>query len=265
MRQVTMGKRWTDCYAKSRKKTHRSLFLAILLVFTGVTGGPAHTADTRQAFNLNSPLWLMAVGQLQVPGSRYENGKRSQHLEDCSATLVAKTGAHRANTIITAWHCLEYYQDLSKTISFTLVEPSGQALTREAYRLADGGGMHNDWAILRLYQPIQRSQVAGIALHPARADPQQPITMAGYSRDAGMGQSGEQLSYDANCSIIAQTGDSTDSNCLAHKGASGGAVVQLSLRGQALYAGVISRGDSEGLSIYVPVSRFRSALTQHMN
>jgi hypothetical protein len=259
-----MGKDWTDCYARNGKSRQCWLMLAILLV-AGTTGCPARAEDTREAFNPTSPLWLMAVGRLQVPGSRYENGRRSQHLEDCSATLVAKAGARKANTIITAWHCLEFYQDVSKSISFKLLEPSGQALTREAYRLADGGGMHNDWAILRLYQPIQRSQIEGITLHPARADPQQPITMAGYSRDAGTGQGGEQLSYDANCSIIAQTTQSTDSNCLAHKGASGGAVVQLSTRGQALYAGVISRGDSEGLSIYVPVSRFRSALTLHLN
>jgi hypothetical protein len=88
--------------------------------------------------------------------------------------------------------------------------------------------------------------------------------MAGYSRDAGLGEHGERLTYDAGCRIIAQAREGNDSDCLAYKGASGGAVVQLSTTGEPLYAGVISRGDSEGLSIYVPISRFRLTLQQHL-
>ena len=40
--------------------------------------------------------------------------------------LVAANGGGRADTIVTAWHCLELYRDLSRPITFTL------PLTREA-------------------------------------------------------------------------------------------------------------------------------------
>jgi hypothetical protein len=102
-------------------------------------------------------------------------------------------------------------------------------------------------------------------IHPEKADPGRPITMAGYSRDDGKGEGGEQLTYHAGCRITSETRDGTDSDCRAYKGASGGAVVQLSSEGQALYSGVISRGDSERLSIYVPVAHFRSALHQYLD
>lgn len=239
-----------------------SLLLLCLWPTPGLAVAPA---DTRQAMHERSPQWLRAVGRLQVPGNRYRDGHYRHHTEDCSATLIASSGSQRANTIITAWHCLEFYRDLSEPISFTLKSAAGNTISREAYRLADGGGMHGDWAILRLYQPVAQHEIAAIKVSPGRADPELPITMAGYSRDDGIGLQGKQLTYDADCRITAQATDSTDSNCNAHKGASGGAVIQLSPEGEALFCGVVSRGDSEGLSIYVPVSRFRSALRQHLN
>jgi hypothetical protein len=225
---------------------------------------PATGHEARQAFGPASPPWLRAVGRLQVPASRYSDGRTRHHVEDCSATLVARAGDHSANTLVTAWHCLEYYRDLSRPISFTARDTQGELLSREAYRLADGGGMHGDWAILRLYQPIAQKQVAALSIHPQHADPSRPITMAGYSRDSGLGAGGERLTYDVGCRITAQARDGNDSDCLAYKGASGGAVIQITASGQPLYAGVISRGDSAGVSVYVPVMRFRSALRQHL-
>ena len=166
--------------------------------------------------------------------------------------------------MVTAWHCLENYRDLSRPISFSARGNAGELLSRQAYRLADGGGMQGDWAILRLYRPIDRDKLTALAVHPQQADPSQLITMAGYSRDDGLGQNGEQLTYDASCRITAQAQEGNDSDCLAYKGASGGAVIQMSASGQPLYAGVISRGNSAGVSIYVPVTRFRSVLRRHL-
>lgn len=267
-----------DCCASARKITPGgALPAALCLLLVLAAAGPAATAesaaeesaaaesDSRQIFREGSPPWLRAVGKLLVPGSRYENGRRRHHREDCSATLVANPGRQQADTVVTAWHCLEFYRDLSKPISFTARGASGELLSREAYRLADGGGMHRDWAILRLYQPIAQTEISAMHIHPEKADPGRPITMAGYSRDDGKGEGGEQLTYHAGCRITSETRDGTDSDCRAYKGASGGAVVQLSSEGQALYSGVISRGDSERLSIYVPVAHFRSALHQYLD
>ncbi len=231
----------------------------LTLLLSGVAG-----ADSRQILDAQAPAWLRAIGALQVPGIRVEDGRRSSHLEDCSATLVSDRQNRPSNTIVTAWHCLEFYRDLSRPITFTLFKGREEALVLEARRLADGGGMHADWAILRLQQRIPPERVAAIPIHPNRADAGRGITMAGYSKDPGLGRRGERLTYDPLCNITRQGDQSSDSDCLAYRGASGGAVVQLSELGEPQLAGVISRGDSEGLSVYVPAVQFRRALEQSL-
>jgi hypothetical protein len=215
-------------------------------------------------YSTDAPDWLRAVGKLQVPGDKYHDGRRSHYREDCSATLVARHSGTRADTIITAWHCLEFYNDLSRPITFTLLPGPQGKIASEAYRLADGGGMHADWAILRLYKAIPARQVAALAIHPDRADPGRPITMAGYSRDSGMGNNGEHLTFDPACTITHQAPGVSDSNCTAHKGSSGGPVIQVSSRGEPRVCGVISQGDGVGLSTFVPVSGFRNAINLHL-
>lgn len=224
----------------------------------------AAATDTRQVFSGETHGWLRAVGKLQVPGQRYRDGRQSHYLEDCSATLVARAGSSYADTIVTAWHCLEWYSDLTKPIIFTVVTISGEPLQREAYRLKDGGGMHADWAILRLRKALQGEQVTALLIHPQAADPEQPVTMAGFSGDPGLGAHGLALTFDPACTITAQNQVLGDTDCTAFKGASGGAVVQLSSAGEPRMCGVISQGNGEGRSTFVPVSGFRSALNLYL-
>lgn len=225
----------------------------------------AETADSRQVFSGEAHAWLRAVGKLQVPGQRYRDERRFHYLEDCSATLVALPGRSQADTIITAWHCLELYSDLSKSITFTVETVSGESLQREAYRLEDGGGMHADWAILRLRRAVPAHQVAALLIHPRSADPGQSVTMAGYSRDSGIGNNGQVLTFDPACTITAQERNLGDTDCTAFKGASGGAVIQLSSAREPLVCGVISEGNGEGRSTFVPVSSFRNAINLYVN
>lgn len=225
---------------------------------------PGQGSDSRLRYSGDAPPWLRAVGQLRVPGSRYQDGRREHFLEDCSATLVARSPGRRADTIITAWHCLEYYNDLSRPITFTLSHGDRAPLEQEAYRLAMGGSMQADWAILRLRQAIETETATALAIHPGSADPARAVIMAGYSRDAGAADRNTRLSYDPRCLITAQAATLTDSNCLARKGASGGAVIQLSDSGVPLFSGVVSQGDSAGLSQFVPVDAFRGALNRHL-
>lgn len=222
-------------------------------------------ADPREVYSRAAPPWLRAVGQLKVPGSTYRDGNRTHLFENCSATLITKRPDKGADTIVTAWHCLVNYRDLSKPIMFTLPAAVQGTLQREAYRLADGGGMHADWALLRLRSPVAPAEATALVIHPDRADPGQAISMAGYSRDVGMGDGGKHLTFDPACRIITQTSVITDSDCLAHKGASGGAVVQLSTAGGPQFSGVVSEGDGAGLSTYVPAAVFRSAISRHLN
>lgn len=222
-------------------------------------------AEERTALNEDSPAWLSAVGKLTVPGGRYRNGRRSHNREDCSGTLLASANGRRADLVLTAWHCLEYYDDLSRAIIFTLLPDSAQPIPLEAYRVADGGGMHADWALLKLYRPVDANEVQGLLPHLERADVTRPITMAGYSGDEGLGAGGTALTYHSECRITQQELRESESDCQAYKGASGGAVVQLSTQGEARVSGVISRGDSESVSIYVPVAGFRGPLNRFLN
>lgn len=221
-------------------------------------------ADNRQPFTGQTYRWLSAVGKLEVPGVRHRDGRSRHYIEDCSATLVGHPGHHSANTIITAWHCLEFYSDLSKPISFILQTDGGKPILRQAYRLANGGSMEDDWAILRLYQAIPAAQIKALGIDTQRANPQRAIIMAGYSRDAGVGAGGQRLSFDPACSITRQHATSSDTDCTAHKGASGGAAIQLSSEGTPLLYGVISQGNGAGLSTFIPAHGFRSAIAQHV-
>jgi len=227
--------------------------------------GPAvHGADRRLVYTGETYPWLAAVGRLSVPGERRVEGRYSYFLEDCSATLVARPAAAHADTIITAWHCLEHYRDLSRPITFRLGETPGKILEMEATRVADGGGMHADWAILRLREPVPASHTPALPVGAQGADRGAPVIMAGFSRDEGLGRGGEVLTYDPGCRITGQVRRSADTDCTAHKGSSGGAVVQVSGSGEARLCGVISEGDGSGYSRFVPVGAFRGVIELHL-
>jgi len=239
---------------------------ACLLALAALWSLPAaaQPQDNRQAFTGAVMPWLRAVGRLQVPGQRQREGRTVHYLEDCSATLVALPGRDQADILLTAWHCLELYSDLSRPILFTALTASGDRIEREALRLADGGGMHADWAILRLHQAVSTRQLPALHPLPGRVDPALPVTMAGYSRDAAVGRHGSVLSFDADCAITAQRAGVDETDCQAHKGASGGAVIQVSRAGEPGLCGVISQGDSAGRSTYAPVHDFRNLLTRYL-
>lgn len=237
---------------------------AVALLTFCCIAGPLH-AEPRQAYRNDAPTWLRAVGKLQVPGVKYHQGYGSHQRENCSGTLVATANSRQANTVITAWHCLEFYKDLSRPITFVLQTANGTPLSREAYRVADGGGMHADWAVLKLFHSVPTDTVPALVPHPASADMALPVTMAGYSGDQGLGEHGKVLTYHANCRITRQQPRESESDCSAYKGASGGAVIQLASDGSAQLGGVISRGDSETVSIFVPVGGFRGPLNRFLN
>lgn len=222
-------------------------------------------SDSRELFSTGSPRWLEAVGKLQVPGIKYDRGRRRNHREDCSATLIARPGSAQANTIITAWHCLEFYNDLSKTIVFTMRNDSRHSFSIEARVLADGGGMHADWALLRLQTSVPTSKLAALALKSTGVDAVRSVTMAGYSNDGKNSGFGQKLSYHSSCNVLpAVVSGNGASDCIAMKGASGGAVTQISNDGRTELAGVISRGNGLDFSEYVPVEVFRLAALAYL-
>lgn len=241
---------------------HRLGALLLLLLSSLATAGDP---DPRQAYREgHSPDWLRAVGRLEVPGIRYEEGRRQHHTERCSATLVTARPGRAADTIVTAWHCLEYYEDLSQRIRFELSGSDGDSLRYEARRLAAGGSMAADWAILRLDRPVRQNQVPALTASTGGAGEDQSLLMAGFSRDPGPGQRGARLSYDPKCRITARAPGYRDSDCRAYRGASGGAVIEVSENGKPRLSGVISQGDGSTLSRFIPLAVFAGELTRHL-
>lgn len=241
-----------------------TLISALLCSAIGVASALLAQAEPRQVYSESAQPWLRAVGQLHVPGSRLQKGYRVHNVEDCSATLISSPGSMQANTIVTAWHCLELYTDLTRPISFTLLPNSREPIVREARLLATGGGMHADWAVMRLHRVVLNKEVEALAVHASSADPARSIAMAGYSRDGGLGDHGQTLTFDPACAITQQGRDVSDTNCAAHKGASGGPVVQREESGNLRFCGVISQGDGAGLSTFVPVARFRQTARSYL-
>ena len=98
-------------------------------------------------------------------------------------------------------------------------------------------------------------------MHTPNAYPGRPVTMAGYSRHDAVDQRGRVLTFDADWAII---GQQAETDCAAFKGASGGAVVNLSGVGEPLLCGVSSQGDGAGRSLYAPIHNFRNLLIRHL-
>ena len=240
----------------------RCLRVLLSMLATSLLAAAAAHSDPRRGLSATSPDWLLAVGALDVPVQQPIEGRLVHLREDCRATLVTREGAGAANIIVTAWHCLEDYRDLSRPIMFSLALPNTPPLMLAARRLADGGGMHADWAILRLERSIAASTALSLAVHPGRAEQAIPVTMAGFS-PAGSDNI-RSLRFHENCRITAQQRHSTDTDCVALKGASGGAVAQRSASGAFLFSGVISEGDGAGYSRFVPTSAFRQTLNQYL-
>ena len=228
-----------------------------------VAGTTALAEDPRRVWDGGGPAWLVAVGKLTVHGVRIEDGYPRHLIEDCSATLVRAAGDASADLIVTAWHCLAYYRDLSKPILFT--PGGGQAISRQrsARRLADGGGMHADWAILRLDRPLP-GELAIVIAGATATRPGDSLVMAGFSGDAGKGDSGRRLTYHSDCRQTSGGAGVVHTDCLAFKGASGGGVFLASTAGAADLVGVVSGGDGETTSTYVPLARFRENLDRFL-
>ncbi len=252
-------------YQFSRSAAMALTAMVWTLWLTAGASAEGEVTEKRLAASAASPPWLQSVGRLAVPGIRYDNGRRVHHRENCSATLISPAGK-RASIVVTAWHCLESYRDLSQTITFTLEAYENGDTVMEVRPIVDGGGMHADWAILKLVERNPRPRQP-LGLIPAKTNPGygDPLVMAGYSRDTGLGDNGKALTYHTGCRALDTNEYSTHSDCQAYKGASGGAVIQYSESGVPHFAGVISEGNSEGISTFVPVARFRSALNLYLH
>ena len=92
------------------------------------------------ALRVNQPLdWRASLVALRVMTSRRVKGTLRHHWEDCSGAIIDVNPV----TVLTAWHCFDGYNDLSKPPMVKLNNHWHSGRLRQT-----GQGMHADWAIV---------------------------------------------------------------------------------------------------------------------
>jgi len=222
--------------------------VTIFLIFSCTTSAmitmsATSQADPRSVFNEQSPQVLAAIGKLTIPSERKINNETQHFIEDCSATLV-RDNYNQHRWLLSAWHCFENYTNLGRPITLKIRDNQGIWHARDVHVVVHGGSMQSDWALLRAETPLPKAMTA----LPMDQYHEGGVTIAGFSGDDGLGASGERLTYQENCmpSTLSLDEQQITVDCLAFKGASGGAVIQ---RGKIV--GIVSQGDNEGRTSFV--------------
>ncbi|MEO0436918.1 MAG: serine protease [Pseudomonadota bacterium] len=227
-----------------------------------------------------------SVGMISIPTLRTHRGRTKHFKERCSGTLVNADEERRSTVwVLSAWHCFEDYRDLSRNILFTAA--NGQKA--KARLISSGGSMRADWALLKLDSPM----ATAVDLAAASFEKNASIVMAGYPKGDAQYDDNRPVRKFAvakHCTVTGKDEADFASSCVLSKGSSGGAVFAVANRTVATladspqtqrlavadslennqasrqaemqeqrelprYLGVISRGDSESLSIFVPLHR----------
>jgi hypothetical protein len=71
----------------------------------------------RQRFDATAPKWMANVANIEGPAIKYEQGRARHYIEYCSGTLLKSAKTSQPRFMISAWHCVEHYQDLSRDLT----------------------------------------------------------------------------------------------------------------------------------------------------
>lgn len=190
--------------------------------------------------------WQHAILPLSVPVERRQHQQRRALIEDCSATVIAT----RPVRLLSAWHCFDGYNDLTKPPLVTT--PAGTMALR---LIASGGSMLADWALLEAASPTvdaSLSKLPSLAVAPLQDMPNAAVMMVGFSHVGG--DQHRQLRADMHCKANTLGSHWVRSDCLAYKGASGGPVMQ-KINNNWRVVGVVSAKDDSGTRLFTPVPR----------
>ncbi len=210
------------------------------------------------------PPWTESIGRLIIPSNRIKKGQHLSFKETCSASLISKKRSPSSRFILTAWHCFENYSDLSRPINFEIKDIEGNIISRIAYRWSNGGGMHADWAILKLDKEVKRSEVKPIEYLMRDISVGDSISIAGYAKDKISTGNRFDLNY-GKCKVTEIATDIRLTDCTAVKGNSGGAVMLKIDQYNFALAGIISEGNERNISSFVPIKIFYPELQKYMS
>ena len=220
-------------------------------------------ADPRLAPDPQALYWQSAMVRIEVPVIRSVEGRMRHFTEHCSATAITPGPI---TLLLSAWHCFEDYAATQGPIQlFAQHSPESPLPVR---LIISGGSMSADLAILT---PVT-STVTGawIPLSPLPAQHGTRVIAAGFAPTTGSGRPEEStetppsrgLLYDPDCMVVAATSQPAQSDCVAKKGASGGAILRRTASGSVRVVGVISAGDGASISYFYPteglINRIRS-------
>ena len=167
--------------------------------------------------------------------------------EHCTAVAITP-GPN--SLFVSAWHCFDDYR--STIMPIQLIDP--RSAKRVQMKLLDtGGSMQEDWALLTPDSPFTIDTWIPISTTPHHIG--QPLIAAGFAPQPN--KSGNEaveryLLADAACSVIDGSAHPPASDCVAKKGASGGAMIALTDSGSARLQGIISAGDGKAVSYFYP-------------
>ena len=225
---------------------------AIAAIFIIITL-EAHSREVkgRQSARQQQADWHGAVIKLAIPVTRQIDGERRHLTEDCTGTIIQAAPVK----ILTAWHCFDGMDDLSR--------PGRARITGKWYptRLTEhGASMARDWALLELPSNSPTDLVSiDVDTGEGTLASGTALTMAGFSGDQALGELGQVLTWDSDCTLIAYVERRGQTDCRAFKGASGGPVL-LARGGGWVVIGVISAKSAAGMTLFTPASQFRSFL-----
>ena len=191
--------------------------------------------------------WQQALFPLSIPVTRLIKGRMRHFTEHCTAVAVAPG----PNILfLSAWHCFENYRS---TITPILLTDHHTTTPVPMKLLETGGSMQEDWAILAPDSPLTVDTWIPISTTPHHTG--QPLIAAGFAPQQD--QDGDDaveryLLADIACSVIDVSTHPPASDCVAKKGASGGAMIALTDSGSARLQGIISTGDGEAVSYFYP-------------
>ncbi len=188
--------------------------------------------------------WQSAILPLTVPVERLDQHHRRAMTDECSATVIA---THPAR-LLSAWHCFDGYNDLTKP-PMVMTSEGPMALRL----IASGGSMLADWALLApadRYVDAALSTYPSLVVAPLRSMPNAAVVMAGFSHVSGDQQ--RQLRADMHCQASRADRHWVRSDCIAYKGASGGPVLQR-MGSEWRVVGVISAKEDSGTRLFTLV------------
>ena len=207
----------------------------------------APAADPRTPLPEHVGGWQRALFPLRIPVTRLTEGRMRHFTEHC--TTVAITPGPNS-LFVSAWHCFDDYRSTITPIQ--LIDPRS-AEPVHMKLLETGGSMQEDWALLTPDSPFTIDTWIPISTTPHHIG--QPSIAAGFAPqpDQSADEAVERyLLADAACSVIDGSTHPPASDCVARKGASGGAIIALTDSGSARLQGIISAGDGEAVSYFYP-------------